>query len=105
MLRGGDTKSGSMLRIQRSYWVVTGFDIQAAGSQAQGARFEGAHFAVVRDSEISGVTGPSGVVFHAGATDIGFLHNKAHDARGRVERVAGAGELRVEQCRGPRVPL
>jgi nitrous oxidase accessory protein NosD len=78
VLHGGDAKSGSMLRIQRSYWVVTGFDIQAAGSQAQGARFEGAHFAVVRDSEISGGTGPSGVVFHAGATDIGFLDNKVH---------------------------
>jgi hypothetical protein len=49
-----------------------------AGSQVHGARFEGAHFSVVRDSEVSGGTGPSGVVFHAGATDIGFLRNKVH---------------------------
>jgi hypothetical protein len=79
VLRGGDAKSGSMLRIQRSYWVVSGFDIQVAGSQVHGVRFEGAHFSVVRDSEVSGGTGPAGVVFHSGATDIGFLGNKVHD--------------------------
>jgi len=78
VLRGGDAKSGSMLRIQRSYWVVSGFDIQVAGSQVHGARFEGAHFSVVRDSEVSGGTGPAGVVFHSGATDVGFLRNKVH---------------------------
>lgn len=79
VLRGGDTKSGSLLRIQRSYWVVSGFDIQVAGSQVQGVKFEGARFAVVRDSEVSGGTGPSGVLFHAGASDIGFMRNKVHD--------------------------
>ncbi len=79
VLRGGDSKSGPMLRIaQRRYWVVTGFNIQAAGSQAYGVRVEGARFAVVQDSEVSGGTGPGGVVFHAGATDIGFLNNKVH---------------------------
>jgi hypothetical protein len=78
VLRGGDSKSGAMLLIQRSYWVVTGFDIQVAGSQAQGVRFEGARFAVVRDSEVAGGTGPSGVAFNAGASDIGFLRNKVH---------------------------
>lgn len=78
VIRGGDSKSGPMLRIMRSYWVVSGFNIQGAGSQAHGVQFNGAHYAVVRDSEVSGGTGPSAVVF-IGATDIGFLNNKVHD--------------------------
>ncbi|MDY7231229.1 right-handed parallel beta-helix repeat-containing protein [Hyalangium rubrum] len=79
VIRGGDSKSGSMLRIQqRRYWVVTGFNIQAAGSQVHGVRFEGARYSVVRDSEVSGGTGPVGVVFYAGAADLGFLRNKVH---------------------------
>ncbi|HEX8701827.1 MAG TPA: right-handed parallel beta-helix repeat-containing protein [Myxococcaceae bacterium] len=79
VIRGGDSKSGPMIRLhQRRYWVVTGFDIEAAGSQTYGVKVEGAHFVVVQDSEVAGGTGPGGVVFHAGATDIGFLNNKVH---------------------------
>ncbi|WP_224240541.1 right-handed parallel beta-helix repeat-containing protein [Hyalangium gracile] len=79
VIRGGDSKTGPMVRITRSYWVVSGFNIQPAGSQVQGVAFEGARFVVVRDSEVSGGTGPSAVVFHRGASDIGFLRNKVHD--------------------------
>ncbi|ADO67831.1 lipoprotein [Stigmatella aurantiaca DW4/3-1] len=79
VIRGGDSKSGAMLRLQRRYWVVSGFNIQAAGSQTHGVRFEGARNTVVRDTEVSGGTGPSGVVFYAGASDIGFVNNKVHD--------------------------
>jgi hypothetical protein len=78
VLRGGDGKTGAMLRLQRRYWVVSGFNIQVAGSQTHGVRFEGARYAVVRNSEVAGGTGPSGVVFYAGAADIGFLRNKVH---------------------------
>jgi hypothetical protein len=79
VLRGGDSKTGAMLRLQRRYWVVSGFNIQVAGSQTHGVRFEGAKYSVVRDSEVAGGTGPAGVVFYAGAADIGFLRNKVHD--------------------------
>jgi hypothetical protein len=79
IIRGGDSKTGAMLRLQRRYWVVSGFNIQAAGSQTHGVRFEGARNTVVSDTEVSGGTGPSAVVFYAGASDIGFLNNKVHD--------------------------
>ncbi|WP_224368496.1 right-handed parallel beta-helix repeat-containing protein [Hyalangium versicolor] len=79
VIRGGDSKSGAMIRITRSYWVISGFDIQTAGSQTYGVRFDGAHSVVVRGTEVSGGTGPAAVVFHNGATDIGFLQNKVHD--------------------------
>lgn len=81
VIRGGDDRNGPMLRIARSYWVVSGFDIQAAGSNAHGVRFQGARHVVVRDSEISGGQGPAAVTFYGGAADIGFLRNKVHDYR------------------------
>ncbi len=79
VIRGGDSKSGAMILVTRKYWVISGFNIQTAGSQAQGVQFSGAHFTVVRNTEISGGTGPSAVVFHNGASDIGFLQNKVHN--------------------------
>lgn len=81
VLQGGDDKSGPMLRIARSYWVVAGFDIQAAGSAAHGIRFQGARHVVVRNCEVSGGTGPAAVTFYGGAADIGFLRNQVHDYR------------------------
>ncbi|MCP3137099.1 right-handed parallel beta-helix repeat-containing protein [Pyxidicoccus xibeiensis] len=81
VLRGGDGKTTPMLRIARSYWVVDGLDIQAAGSQAHGIRFQGARHVVVRNSEVSGGTGPAAVTFYGGAADIGFLRNLVHDYR------------------------
>ncbi len=81
VIRGGDDKNGPLLRITRSYWVVSGFDIQAAGSNAHGVRFQGARYVVVRDSEVSGGMGPAAVTFYGGASDIGFLRNKVHDYR------------------------
>ncbi|WP_164019273.1 right-handed parallel beta-helix repeat-containing protein [Pyxidicoccus trucidator] len=81
VLRGGDGKTGPMLRIARSYWVVDGFDIQAAGSEAHGIRFQGARHVVVRSSRVSGGQGPAAVTFYGGAADIGFLRNKVHDYR------------------------
>ncbi|MFP2904069.1 right-handed parallel beta-helix repeat-containing protein, partial [Pyxidicoccus sp. 3LFB2] len=81
VLRGGDGKTGPMLRISRSYWVVDGFDIQAAGSEVHGIRFQGARHVVVRNSHVSGGQGPAAVTFYGGAADIGFLRNQVHDYR------------------------
>ena len=81
VLRGGDKQSGPMLRISRSYWVVAGLDIQAAGSQVHGIRFQGARHVVVRECQVWGGTGPAGVTFYGGAADIGFLRNQVHDYR------------------------
>lgn len=81
VLRGGDEKSGPMLRIARSYWVVAGFDIQVAGSAVHGVRFQGARHVVVRESQVWGGQGPAAVTFYGGAADIGFLRNQVHDYR------------------------
>lgn len=81
VLRGGDAQGGPMLRIARSYWVVAGLDIQAAGSVAHGVRFQGARHVVVRDCQVWGGQGPAAVTFYGGAADIGFLRNQVHDYR------------------------
>jgi hypothetical protein len=86
VLRGGDNKSGPMLRIARSYWVVGGLDIQAAGSAVHGVRFQGARHVVVRECRVSGGEGPAAVTFYGGAADIGFLRNQVHDYRWGASR-------------------
>ncbi|WP_246357553.1 right-handed parallel beta-helix repeat-containing protein [Pyxidicoccus fallax] len=80
ILQGGG-EGGPMLRIARSFWVVAGLDIRAAGSQVHGIRFQGARHVVVRDSRVSGGGGPAAVTFYGGASDIGFLRNQVHDYR------------------------
>ncbi len=79
VLRGGDARGSFMLRLARSHWVVDGLTVRTAGSHAHGIRFEGARHVVVRNSEVSGGTGPAAVAFFGGASDIGFLRNKVHD--------------------------
>jgi hypothetical protein len=79
-LKGGDSKSGPMVRLyRRSYWVVSGLNIDVAGSLAHAVRVEGARNVVVRNNHIFGGTGPSAVPIYAGATDVALVGNKIHD--------------------------
>jgi hypothetical protein len=75
---GAPPLSGPFLWLTRSYWIVEGFKIDAAGSGDNAIRFDGVDHAVAQNIEAMNSTGGGAVAF-SGATDAALLKSIVHN--------------------------
>jgi hypothetical protein len=75
---GSPPLSGPFLWLTKSYWIVDGFRIDAAGSPDNAIRFDGADHAVAQNIEVMNSTGGGAVAFF-GATDGALLKSTVHN--------------------------
>jgi hypothetical protein len=75
---GAPPLSGPFLWLTKSYWIVDGFKIDAAGSPDNAIRLDRVDHAVTQNIEVMNSTGGGAVAFF-GATDGALLKSTAHN--------------------------
>jgi parallel beta helix pectate lyase-like protein/uncharacterized protein DUF1565 len=75
---GAPPLSGPFLWLTKSYWIVDGIKIDAAGSRDNAVRFDGVDHAVAQNIESMNSTGGGAVAF-SGATDAALLNSTVHN--------------------------
>ena len=78
VIKGTGTSTAPFVRINKPYWVVDGFEINAATVRAQAVRFDGAKHAVVKNIDAHHGVGNAAIAFDR-AEDAALLSSKVHD--------------------------
>lgn len=78
VIKGTGTSSAPFVSITKPYWIVDGFEIDAAKVRAQAVRFTGAKHAVVKNIDAHHGVGNAAIAFD-GAEDAALLGSKVHD--------------------------
>lgn len=85
VIKGGDSSNRSFVLIDQPYWIVDGFEVNAAGSPANAVRFAWTHHVVVKNMNVHSGYYPEAVVFF-GSQDAALLSSKLHDYKWNYER-------------------
>ena len=78
IINGTGTSSEPFIRITQPYWIVDGFEINAASLRAQAVRFDSAKHAVVKNIDAHNGVGNAAIVFDK-TEDAALLSSKVHD--------------------------
>jgi hypothetical protein len=85
VIKGGDSSDASFILIDQPYWIIDGFEVNAAGSPANAVRFAWTHHVVVKNINAHSGFYPEAVVFF-GSQDAALLNSKLHDYKWHYER-------------------
>lgn len=107
VILGDPARSASFLVVERDWWVVDGFEIDADGQRGQAIRFENSRYTVARNLDVHQGRANAAVVFW-GAWDAVLLASRVHeytrtDTAGRLQDSHGVLIIPTTQRASERV--